>query len=72
MNKLKRLGAFLLIGVTALGTAACGGGGGTSLTSDSTPIEQVDDSDRSGWVPFTKSTFPEGTNILRAGTATIG
>ena len=27
MNKLKRLGAFLLIGVTALGTAACGGGG---------------------------------------------
>ena len=63
MNKLKRLGAFLLIGVTALGTAACGGGGGTSLTSDSTPIEQVDDSDRSGWVPFTKSTFPEGTEL---------
>ena len=63
MKKLQRFGVFMLCGALALSFVACGPEGGGGVTSDSTPIEQVDDSDRSGWVPFAKKTFEEGTEL---------
>lgn len=63
MKKLQRCGVFMLCGVLALSFVACSPEGGSGVTSDSTPIEQVDDSDRSGWVPFAKKTFEEGTEL---------
>lgn len=63
MKKWKRCSALFLCGILGLGFAACGGGGGGTLQSDDTSIDQADDSDRSGWVAFTKSTFTEGTQL---------
>ena len=62
MKFLKRLTLFVLGCIMAFGMIACDTGGGP-INNNNQDIEQADDTDRSGWVPFEKATFAEGTKL---------
>ncbi len=61
--KLKQIAALALGGAMLFPLCACVEGGGQIDDGPGGDITQIDDSDRSGWVPFQKSTFPEGTQL---------
>ena len=75
MKKLQRFGVFMLCGALALSFVACGPEGGGGVTSDSTPIEQVDDIVQDGFRSL-KRRLRKGqssvSNILRAAMETNG
>lgn len=54
--------AVALGGMLVLSAVGCGGGG-SSWEDENPSIIQADDTDRSGWVPFEKATFAEGTKL---------
>lgn len=65
--KFKELAAMALCGLLAVSLCACGDTpvqpGPPSGGEENPPIEQVDDSDRTNWVPYEKKTFSEGTQL---------
>lgn len=62
MKFWKKLTAVALGGLLVLSATACNGGG-TDWENNNSSIVQADDTDRSGWVPFEKATFEEGTKL---------